>query len=253
MIKFDVLPFLAKQAGLEFDKFATGHYANVEFDAESNRYLLKKGINPKKDQSYFLYKLKQRQLENIMLPLGKYEKNEIRDIARDFGLKVCDKPDSQDFYVGDYNELLEVKPKAGNIVDKCGNVLGQHTGIWNYTVGQRKGLGIAHSAPLYVIDLRKDTNEVVVGELDETFNNVLEAVELNWVSIPELETPIKATAKVRSAQVPTNVTVIPQGNGRVLVKFDDMQKALTKGQSVVFYNNDILLGGGIIDEVALEK
>lgn len=251
MIKFDVLPFLARQAGIEFDKFATGHYANVDYDSEKARYILKKGINPKKDQSYFLYKLKQRQLENIILPLGKYEKEEIRNIAKDFGLKVFDKPDSQDFYAGDYNELLEVQPKIGNIVNREGKVLGTHQGIWNYTVGQRKGLGIAHSAPLYVIDLKKETNEVVVGEIDETFKNVLEAVDLNWVSIPGIETPIKATAKVRSAQIPVDVTILPQGE-KVLVKFDEMQKSLTKGQSVVFYNKDILLGGGIIDEVDLE-
>lgn len=253
MIKFDVLPYLAKKAGLEFDKFATGHYANIEYDAEKARYILKKGINSKKDQSYFLYKLKQKQLENIILPLGKYEKSEIRKIAKENGLAVYDKPDSQDFYNGDYNELLEVKSKKGNIVDISGNILGTHDGIWNYTVGQRKGLGVSHSAPLYVIDLRKETNEVVVGEIDETFKNVLEAVELNWVSIPKLETAIKATAKVRSAQTPTEVTIIPDREDHVLVKFDNMQKSLTKGQSVVFYNNDILLGGGIIDEVALEK
>lgn len=253
MIKFDVLPFLAKRAGLEFDKFATGHYANIEYNSQTNRYILKKGINPKKDQSYFLYKLTQKQLANIILPLGAYEKEEIRKIAKDFGLKVYDKPDSQDFYNGDYNELLEVEPKQGNIVDKNGNILGTHQGFWNYTIGQRKGLGIAYSNPLYVIDLINDRNEVVVGEIDETFNNVLEATELNWVSVPEIETAIKATAKVRSAQVPVAVTVIPQGKDRVLVKFDDMQKSLTKGQSVVFYKEDTLLGGGIIDDVALSE
>ena len=252
MIKFDVLPFLARQAGIEFDKFATGHYANVEYDSEADRYILKKGVNPKKDQSYFLYRLRQDQLKNIILPLGKYEKEEIRQIARDFGLKVSDKPDSQDFYAGDYNELLEVQPKAGNIVNREGKILGSHQGIWNYTIGQRKGLGIAHSAPLYVVELRKDSNEVVVGEADETFNNSLRAVNLNWVSIPKLTEPVKAQAKVRSAQTPVDVTVIPE-NGSVLVKFDDMQKALTKGQSVVFYNKDILLGGGIIDDVFTER
>lgn len=249
MIKFDVLPLLARQSGLDFDKFATGHYANVEFDSAQNRYILKKGINPKKDQSYFLYKLKQRQLENIILPLGSHEKDEIRAIAKDFGLKVFDKPDSQDFYNGDYNELLEVTPKKGNIVDKDGNILGSHDGIWNYTIGQRKGLGIAYSAPLYVIELNKERNEVVVGERNDTFNDSLVAVDLNWVSIPKLDKEIKATAKVRSAQIPTDVTVIPNDDGSVLVKFDNMQSSLTKGQSVVFYQDDVLLGGGIIDNV----
>lgn len=248
LIKFDVLPFMAKKSGLEFDKFATGHYARVEFSEKENRFSLKKGVNPKKDQSYFLYKLRQEQLANILMPLGGYEKDQIREIAKNYGLKVHDKPDSQDFYSGDYNELLEVKPKTGNIVDKSGKVLGTHEGIWNYTIGQRKGIGIAHSSPLYVIDLNKEKNEVVVGEADETFNKGLKAVELNWVSIPKLDKEMKVTAKVRSAQTPVEATIKPDGEN-VSVTFDDHQKALTKGQSVVFYDGDILLGGGIIDDV----
>lgn len=248
LIKFDVLPFLAKKSGLEFDKFATGHYARVEFDEVNDRYILKKGINPKKDQSYFLYKLRQDQLANIAMPLGGFEKAQIREIAKNNDLKVYDKPDSQDFYSGDYNELLEVKPNPGNIVDKDGNVLGQHQGIWNYTIGQRKGLGIAHTSPLYVIELNKDKNEVIVGEADETFKSSLVAVDLNWVSVKGLDGETKATAKVRSAQSPVEVTLKPQGES-VLVEFEDMQQSLTMGQSVVFYKDDILLGGGIIDNV----
>lgn len=247
LIKFDVLPFLAKKSGLEFDKFATGHYARVEL-GENGRYILKKGINPKKDQSYFLYKLRQNQLANILMPLGGHEKDEIREIAKKHGLAVFDKPDSQDFYTGDYNELLEVKPKAGNIVDKSGKILGQHQGIWNYTIGQRKGIGIAHTSPLYVIDLNKERNEVIVGEADDTFNSSLVAVDLNWVSIENLNSEIKATAKVRSAQIPVEVIIKPV-NDKVEVTFVDPQKALTKGQSVVFYDGDVLLGGGIIDDV----
>lgn len=248
LIKFDVLPFLAKKSGLEFDKFATGHYARVEFDEKNSLYVLKKGINPKKDQSYFLYKLRQDQLANIMMPLGGYEKAEIREIAKNSELNVYDKPDSQDFYSGDYNELLEVTPKVGNIVDKSGKILGTHEGIWNYTIGQRKGLGIAHTSPLYVIKLNKEQNEVVVGEADETFNKSLVAVDLNWVSIPRLDKEMKATAKVRSAQSPVEVIIKPQGDD-VFVEFEDMQQALTKGQSVVFYQDDVLLGGGIINDV----
>lgn len=248
LIKFDVLPFLAKQSGLEFDKFATGHYCRVESDEHNKRYILKRGINPKKDQSYFLYKLRQKQLANILMPLGSYEKEQIREIAKNFGLKVHDKPDSQDFYSGDYNELLEVTPKPGKIVNKEGKVLGTHQGIWNYTIGQRKGIGIAHTNPLYVIDLNKDKNEVIVGEADETFNKSLTAVDLNWVSIEKLNKEIKATAKVRSAQTPVDVIIKPI-NDTVEVEFVDPQKALTKGQSVVFYDGDVLLGGGIIDDV----
>ena len=247
LIKFDVLPFLAKKSGLEFDKFATGHYARVEI-GEDGRYILKRGINPKKDQSYFLYKLRQNQLENILMPLGGYEKAQIREIAKNNELKVYDKPDSQDFYSGDYNELLEVEAKIGNIVDKSGKILGTHEGIWNYTIGQRKGLGIAHTSPLYVIDLNKENNEVIVGETDETFKSSLVAVELNWVSIAGLDKETKATAKVRSAQEPVEVTLKPMAD-TIKVEFTDPQKSLTRGQSVVFYQDDILLGGGIIDEV----
>lgn len=249
LIKFDVLPFVAKQSGLEFEKFATGHYSRVDFDEENQRYVLKRGINPKKDQSYFLYKLRQDQLANILMPLGCYEKADIREIAKKNDLKVYDKPDSQDFYSGDYNELLEVQPKVGNIVDKSGNVLGTHEGIWNYTIGQRKGLGIAHTNPLYVIELNKEKNEVIVGEIDETFKQSLLAVDLNWVSIKNLDNEMQVSAKVRSAQTPVEVTIRPVGD-TVEVDFADPQKSLTKGQSVVFYDGDILLGGGIIDDVS---
>lgn len=248
LIKFDVLPFLAKKSGLEFEKFATGHYARVEFNEINKRFMLKKGINPKKDQSYFLYRLRQDQLANIVMPLGEYEKDKIREIAKNNGLKVYDKPDSQDFYSGDYNELLEVKPQKGNIVDKSGKLLGTHEGIWNYTIGQRKGIGIAHTSPLYVIDLNSERNEVIVGETDETFKQSLVAVDLNWVSIEKLDKEIKATAKVRSAQVPVEVIIKPVGD-TVKVDFIYPQKSLTKGQSVVFYQDDLLLGGGIINNV----
>lgn len=247
LIKFDVLPFLAKQSGLEFDKFATGHYARIE--EKNGRFILKKGINPKKDQSYFLYKLRQDQLAKIIMPLGGYEKSEIREIAKKYGLKIHDKPDSQDFYSGDYNELLEVKPKEGNIVDKNGKILGKHQGFWNFTIGQRKGIGIAHSVPLYVIALKKETNEVVVGEADETFKKSLVAVDLNWVSVEGLSGEMQVSAKVRSAQTPALAKIKPDGD-KVSVEFDDMQKALAKGQSIVFYDDDVLLGGGIIDEIS---
>lgn len=248
LIKFYVLPFLAKQSGLEFDKFATGHYVRVEFNKENERYVIKKGINPKKDQSYFLYKLRQDQLENVLTPLGDFEKEQIREIAQKNGLKVFDKPDSQDFYSGDYNELLEVEPKPGNIVHTSGKILGRHQGIWNYTIGQRKGIGIAYPSPLYVVELNKEKNEVIVGEADKTFNNSLVATELNWVSIPCLGKEMKVTAKVRSAQTPVEVIIKPVNN-TVEVKFIDPQKSLTKGQSVVFYDGNVLLGGGIIDNV----
>ncbi len=250
LIKFDVLPFVARQSGLEFDKFATGHYARLDYSKNNNRYILKRGISPKKDQSYFIYRLRQDQLANILLPLGGFTKEEIREIAKQKGLRVFDKPDSQDFYSGDYNELLEINDKEGNIVDRDGNILGKHNGIWNYTIGQRKGLGVASTAPLYVIELRKDSNEVVVGHEDETLKKSLIAGNLNWISIEKLESEVNATAKIRSTQQATDVTVSPLEGDKVSVDFYDLQKSVTPGQSIVFYDNDVVLGGGIIEQVS---
>ncbi len=249
LIKFDVLPFLAKQSGIEFDKFATGHYARVEFDEAQSKYLLKKGISPKKDQSYFIYRLKQEQLENILLPLGGYTKEEIREIAKYKGLKVAEKPDSQDFYSGDYNELLEVQEKEGNIVDTEGKILGKHSGIWNFTIGQRKGIGVSSTQPLYVVELKKETNEVVVGFSDSTLKKSLTANKLNWISIEKLDSKVELKAKIRSAQTETDVIVTPTSEDEVNVEFIDLQKSLTPGQSIVFYDGDVVLGGGIIEKV----
>lgn len=245
LIKFDILPSLAKMNGINFDKFATGHYARIK-KGDNGRFQLMRGISPNKDQSYFLYRLKQEQLENILLPLGDYTKDEIRKHAKMFGLEVANKLDSQDFYSGDYNELLEVEPKKGNIVDISGKILGEHDGIWNYTIGQRKGLGISSAEPLYVIELRHESNEVVVGFKDKTFSDSLIAYDMNWVSIDKLEKEFTCQAKIRSTQTPTNVTIFPQKNDEICVKFEDMQKSIAPGQSVVLYDGDIVLGGGII-------
>ena len=246
LVKFGVLPLIAKENGIEFDKFATGHYARVE--EKDGRFLLKRGIAPHKDQSYFLYRLKQEQLKNIILPLGNYTKDQIRKIAKDNGLEVAEKPDSQDFYDGDYNELLGVKEKDGNIVDLDGKVLGHHKGIWNYTIGQRKGIGVSATEPLYVLELRKDTNEVVIGPADKTFKKELTAVNLNWIAFDKLENERKVYAKIRSTQQPTPVTITPNGDD-VDVVFDELQKSIAIGQSVVFYDEDVVLGGGVIDKV----
>lgn len=246
LVKFGVLPLIAKENGIEFDKFATGHYARVE--EKDGRFLLKRGIAPHKDQSYFLYRLKQEQLKNIILPLGNYTKDQIRKIAKDNGLEVAEKPDSQDFYDGDYNELLGVKEKDGNIVDLDGKVLGHHKGIWNYTIGQRKGIGVSATKPLYVLELRKDTNEVVIGPADKTFKKELTAVNLNWIAFDKLENERKVYAKIRSTQQLTPVTITPNGDD-VDVVFDELQKSIAIGQSVVFYDGDVVLGGGVIDQV----
>ena len=163
-------------------------------------------------------------------------------------LEVAEKPDSQDFYDGDYNELLGIKEQEGNIIDTQGKILGKHKGIWNYTIGQRKGIGIASTEPLYVLELRKDTNEVVIGSADKTFKKNLTAINLNWIGLENLTEKIHATAKIRSTQSPVDVTLTPAGE-KVDVEFDELQKSIAIGQSVVFYNREIVLGGGVIDSV----
>ena len=250
LVKFGVLPELAKLNGINFDKFATGHYARVI--EKNGRHLLLKGKDVSKDQSYFLYRLTQEQLSNAIFPLGEFKKEEVREIARKHNLKVADKIESQDFYAGDYNDLLNKEELVGNIVDKNGNILGQHKGFWNYAIGQRKGLKIAADKPLYVIELRKDTNEVVVGYIDDTMKETLIANDLNLIAINNInvfKNNYRCKAKIRSTQKETEVTVDAISDDRVKVTFDNLQKSIAVGQSIVFYEDDIVIGGGFINEV----
>lgn len=241
-VKFGAFWQLAEQSGIKFDKFATGHYAKIE--EENGKFFLRRGVNPKKDQSYFLYGLTQEQLSKTLMPLGSYTKEEIRDIARKNGFEVADKADSQDFYVGDYNDILNQKPKKGNIVDLNGNVLGTHQGFWNYTIGQRKGIGVAAAAALYVVELRKDTNEVVVAFKEDSLNKGLIASNVNL----KLTSPIECQVKIRSAQEPKLATIKPWGE-KIAVEFEDLQSPIATGQSAVFYDGETVLGGGIIESV----
>ena len=245
-IKFDALPKTAMAQGIEFDKFATGHYARTEFNEKNGRYQLYRGLEKKRDQSYFLYRLTQEQLKNVFMPLGNYTKEEVRQFAKIAGLEVADKKDSQDFYSGDINDILKQNPKIGNFVTSDGKILGQHQGIWRYTVGQRKGMGLSAERPLYVIDIRPETNEVVVGFEEEAGCNGLIADGLNWLSVPAIEDEVLIQAKVRSAQEPFKVVVKPIENGRYQVDFKEPQKAIAIGQSIVFYDKDKVLGGGFI-------
>ncbi len=245
LIKFGALPLIAREKGIKFDKFATGHYARII--EKDGIYHLARGKDKSKDQSYFLYKLTQDQLKNSLMPLGEYEKTEVRKLARDFWLDVSDKPDSQDFYEGDYNELLEVSEKEGDIVDTDGKVLGKHKGIWNYTIGQRKGMGISSSEPLYVIKLNEKTNTVVVGNIDETFKKTLIATEINYPSGEQIKNG-RYFAKIRSSQ-PLRECQIEVIDGKIKVEFSDYQKSITQGQSVVIYDGEFVAAGGIIDEV----
>ncbi len=241
-VKFGAFWKLVEKSGIKFDKFATGHYAKIE--EENGKFFLRRGVNPKKDQSYFLYGLTQEQLSKTIMPLGSYTKEEIREIARKYGFEVADKADSQDFYIGDYNDILNQKPKKGNIIDIEGKVLGTHQGFWNYTIGQRKGIGVAAAAPLYVVELRKDTNEVVVAFKEDSLNKGLIATDVNL----KLKESFKCNVKIRSAQEPKPAVIKPWGE-KIAVEFDELQSPIATGQSAVFYDGETVLGGGIIESV----
>ena len=239
-MKFGVLPNLARKSGIDFDKFATGHYARIR--EENGVFHLLRGADEKKDQSYFLYRLKQPQLANLFFPLGGLHKTEVRELAAKFGLDVKDKPDSQDFYSGDHTELLNTPPRQGNIVDTAGNVLGTHEGFWNYTIGQRKGLGIAAKHPLYVLELNPCRNEVVVGNAEDTLKHELKLADCSWIagSVPAGEVQVK----VRSAS-----KLLPAVFEKPTLQFPDGVSAAARGQSAVLYRENEVLGGGIIAEV----
>lgn len=247
-IKFNALPEEAAAQGIEFDKFATGHYSQILFNEQSCRYEIKRGIDQTKDQSYFLYRLNQQQLARVLMPLGGLTKKQVRELAAEFGLPVSEKPDSQDFYSGDINDILQNEPQIGNFVTRDGKILGQHKGIWNYTIGQRRGMGIAAERPLYVLGFNKDKNEVIVGFEEECQSSGLIAENLNWSAISGLSEPLECDAKIRSSQQPTAVKVIPLEDDKIEVRFFAPQKAIAPGQSVVLYQNDIILGGGIIEK-----
>ncbi len=246
-IKFGVFPSAAKKQGIIFDKFATGHYAQIsEINGET---CLKRGVDTKKDQTYFLYRLSKEQISNLILPLGGYLKEEIRKMAKEFDLGIANKPDSQDFYGGDYNELIGAPIKEGNIVDLDGKILGKHNGIWNFTVGQRRGIKISSTEPLYVISLNEKDNEVVVGTRDKTFNRSLIARNLNFQVNPKSFTGKSLTAKIRSAQLPKEATFRFIDENSIEIIFKEPQTSIAIGQSAVLYDGDFMLGGGIIEEV----
>jgi tRNA-specific 2-thiouridylase len=244
-IKFRVLPETARLQGIAFDKFATGHYARLSYNPTTERYQILRGLDNKKDQSYFLYRLQQEQMSGILLPLGDKTKSEIRTLARQAGLSVSDKPDSQDFYTGELNDILQFAPREGNFVNQSGKILGHHQGYWNFTIGQRRGLGIAAERPLYVLSINKDTNEVVVGFAEEGLKTKLKAQNWNWQALQPTE-PFACQARIRSSQTPVEAHVTPLEADLYEVAFMEQQSAVTPGQSVVLYDNDAILGGGFI-------
>jgi tRNA-specific 2-thiouridylase len=247
LVKFGILPDAARKAGLVFDRFATGHYARVEHDAASGRFLLKKAVDARKDQSYFLYRLSQDKLATTLFPLGELTKSRVRAIAREEKLPVHDKKESQDFYDGDLKDILGRDGLDGDIVDREGHVLGKHGGIWNYTIGQRKGLGIAHPVPLYVVAIDAENNRLVVGSEEETYKRSCVARDCAWVMAETLAGPADVQVKVRSGGRLVGAQISPLDRGRTRVDFAEPVSSVAPGQSAVFYREDIVLGGGIIE------
>lgn len=254
-MKFGALPGLAREAGVSFDAFATGHYARVERGPDGRTRLLR-AVDRTRDQSYFLYRLSQAQLARQVFPLGGLEKTEVRRLARERGLlAVADKPDSQDFYSGERDELIGEPDRPGDIVDETGRVLGRHDGFWKYTVGQRRGLALANPAgsaasePLYVVGVDPCANRVVVGPRPATVTNAFRAGDCNWVSVPP---PAPGAAfgcavKIRSVGEPVpGATVRAAADGTVRVEVPAGLSGVAPGQSAVFYDGEAVLGGGFI-------
>ncbi|MCQ2507101.1 MAG: tRNA 2-thiouridine(34) synthase MnmA [Lachnospiraceae bacterium] len=251
-MKFDKLFERAK--ALECEYIVTGHYARIEYDGE--RYLLKKAVDDTKDQSYVLYSMTQEQLKHTMFPLGNMRKSEVRKLAEENSFINADKPDSQDICFvpdGDYAAFLERRTERkyprGNFVSTNGEILGTHQGIVRYTIGQRKGLGIAFGKPMYVVEIRPFTNEVVLGTNEELFRKSFVVEDFNWIGgKPSLE-EIACNVKIRYRQKEQPAKVRPLTDNSVEITFDVPQRAITPGQAAVLYDNDTVLGGGIIEKL----
>lgn len=253
-IKFDDLFKKADELNCKY--VATGHYALIGHNEETGKYELRKAKNDKKDQTYVLYNLNQEKLSRIIFPIGEYEKDKIREIAQDIGLEVHNKPESQDICFipdGDYEKFIKENSDRqifkGSFVDGDGNVLGSHNGIINYTIGQRKGLGITFGKPTYVVGIDGNENTITLGDNEDLYTDSLIAKDVNFTifDIKELKEDLRVEAKIRYSASPSKAIVTKIDDNRVQVKFDIPQRAITKGQSVVFYKGEVLLGGGIIE------
>lgn len=258
-LKFASLDKMAQS--LECEKVATGHYARVEFDAAKNRYRLFRGRNHWKDQSYFLWELTQDQLSRAYFPLGEMLKSEVRDIARDARLYVAEKQESQEIcfvpdgdYAGFIDRYLEHEereneiPESGAIVNAKGEKLGAHSGIHRYTIGQRRGLGIAHEKPLYVVQIERARNQIIVGEREELEQTEFTAKGVNWVAFDEPSEPVRAEVKVRYRHEPAAATIYALADARARIVFDEPQRAITPGQATCFYHGEETVGGGWIEK-----
>jgi tRNA-specific 2-thiouridylase len=257
-IKFDQFLEMADSVGAR--RIATGHYARLDFDNHSGRYQMRTGVDLSKDQTYFLWGLTQAQLSRSLFPLGALEKKQVRELARELGLPVADKNDSQEICFvpnGDYAAFIEayfreqgIGPERmrGEIVSTEGQVLGEHDGTHHFTVGQRRGLRVAAGEPLYVIATEPDSRRVIVGRNHELLRGGLLAGNVNWVSIEPIREPRPAQVKIRNKHVAAPATLVPTGDDvRVEVRFNEPQRAVTPGQAAVFYDGDLVLGGGWIE------
>jgi len=255
-LKFDQLLITARQIGA--DLLATGHYARVAYDEDHRRWLLKRPADVAKDQTYFLFGLTQDQLSRTLFPLGGMTKPEVREQARRHGLALAEKPDSQEICFvpgGDYKKFLDaylaeqgesLPDTAGELVTTNGEVIGEHSGIHNFTVGQRKGLGVATGSPLYVIQIKGETRQVVVGEGEQLYSRTLIARKLNWIAVDDPQNPMRITAKIRHRHEAAPAVIEKTGHDEVLVTFDQQQRAITPGQATVFYDGEVVVGGGWI-------
>ena len=253
-LKFDKMFHRMQEIG--YDYIVTGHYARVEYDEKRGRYLLKKAVDDTKDQSYVLYMLTQEQLAHVKLPLGGLRKDQVRVIAEKHGFINARKHDSQDICFvpdGDYAKFIEKytgkKTPEGDFVDKEGNYIGRHKGIIHYTIGQRRGLGIPAASRLYVCEISPKTNTVVLGDNADLFSSELEADSVNLISVDSLAEPKRVTAKIRYRHKEQPATAWQTPDGILHVKFDEPQRAITKGQAVVMYDGDEVVGGGVINKI----
>jgi tRNA-specific 2-thiouridylase len=259
-LKFDQLLTVAQQIGADY--VATGHYAQVEFDGTAGRWLLKRPADRSKDQTYFLFGLTQEQLSRTLFPLGGMTKPEVRELARRHHLVIAEKPDSQEICFvpgGDYKRFVEAyldeqgeaPDVSGEMVTTDGTVIAEHAGVHNFTIGQRKGLGVATGSPLYVIQIKNDTRQVVVGKDEELYSRTLVARSVNMISCAELREPMRVAVKIRHKHQPAPATIESVGLDEIRVTFDEPQRAVTPGQGAVFYDGDIVVGGGWIESAAL--
>ena len=255
-VKFNAL--LKKMKALEADYLATGHHARIEYDDQNMRYLLKKGKDRAKDQSYFLYPMTQKQLSRTLMPVGDFTKAEVRQKARALNLPVAQRPESQEIcfvpdndYAGFLQKRIPEAFRPGPIIDSENRTLARHKGILHYTVGQRRGMGISAPHPLYVLSIQSRSNTIIVGPEEKLYEKTLLASQLNLISLEKIAQPMNVKARIRYKHREAKASVTPLDSDKARVEFEKPQRAITPGQSVVFYSKDVVIGGGVIEKTGL--